>query len=87
VLLRFGFTEPPDVPRALADVTTAEFGFDADDAVYVIGHETVIPTGKHPGYKVRDRLFAIMHRNAASPVRFFGLPPERVIEVGVQVRM
>jgi KUP system potassium uptake protein len=87
VLLRFGFAEPPDVPKALADVTTADFGFDADDAVYVVGHETVIPTSKHPIYKIRDRLFAVMHRNAASPVRFFGLPPERVIEVGVQVRM
>ena len=87
VLIRYGFIERPDVPRSLADFTTAEFGFDADDAVYVVGHETIIPTHKHSGYAIRDRLFALMHRNAASPVRFFGLPPERVIEVGVQVRM
>lgn len=33
VLLQYGFTETPDVPMALADITTAEFGFDPDDAV------------------------------------------------------
>lgn len=36
---------------------------------------------------MRDRLFALMHRNAASPIRFFGLAPSRVIEVGTQVEM
>lgn len=87
VLVRYGFTETPEVPKALADFVTADFGFDPDDAVYVVGRETVIP---HPGsspVSLRDRLFALMHRNAASPVRFFGLPSERVIEVGTQVEL
>jgi KUP system potassium uptake protein len=88
VLLRYGFIETPDVPKALAEFTTAEFGFDPSDAVYVVGHETVLPhEGGQPLYSLRDRLFSVMHRNATSPVRFFGLPPERVIEVGTQVRM
>jgi KUP system potassium uptake protein len=87
ILLRFGFIETPDVPAALADITRAEFGFDADDAVYVVGHETVIPTQKRSIWAIRDRVFAMMHRNAASPIRFFGLPPKRVIEVGTQVVM
>jgi KUP system potassium uptake protein len=87
VLVRYGFTETPEVPRALADFATADFGFDPDDAVYVVGKETVLPRpGKSP-LSLGDRLFALMHRNAASPVRFFGLPPERVIEVGTQVRL
>lgn len=87
VLLRYGFIETPDVPRALADFTTAEFGFDPEDAVYVVGHETVLPRPGRSMRALQDRLFSLMHRNAASPVRFFGLPAERVIEVGVQVEM
>ncbi|MEX2081902.1 MAG: KUP/HAK/KT family potassium transporter [Dehalococcoidia bacterium] len=87
VLLRYGFTETPEVPGALAIITTAEFGFDPDDAVYVVGNETVIPRPGRSPLSLRDRLFALMHRNATSPVRFFGLPPERVIEVGTQVAM
>lgn len=87
ILLQYGFTETPDVPQALADITTAEFGFDPDDAVYVVGNETVIPKAGIGFMALRDRLFALMHRNAASPIRFFGLPPSRVIEVGTQVAM
>ncbi|HET9259202.1 MAG TPA: potassium transporter Kup [Acidimicrobiia bacterium] len=87
VLLRYGFIETPDVPGALANITTAEFGFDPDDAVYFVGKETIIPTEKRSIWSLRDRFFALMHRNAASPVRFFGLPSERVIEVGTQVAM
>jgi KUP system potassium uptake protein len=87
ILLVYGFIETPDVPQALANITTAEFGFDPDDAVYVVGNETVIPKDGMGILALRDRLFALMHRNAASPVRFFGLPPSHVIEVGTQVAM
>jgi KUP system potassium uptake protein len=87
VLIQYGFMETPDIPRALADFTTAEFGFDPEDAVYAIGHETVIPGRDGFVFAVRDRLFSLMHRNATSAARFFGLPPEQVIEVGTQVEM
>jgi KUP system potassium uptake protein len=87
VLLRYGFMQEPDVPVALADFVTADFGFDPEDAVYVVGHETVIPRPERSLLSLRDHLFALMHRNATSPVLFFGLPPERVIEVGTQVAM
>lgn len=87
ILLRYGFVESPDVPGALANITTAEFGFDPDDAVYVVGNETVLPHEGRTWLAMRDRIFAVMHRNATSPIRFFELPPERVIEVGSQVAM
>lgn len=45
------------------------------------------PKGGANFLTMRDRLFALMHRNAASPMRFFGLAPSRVIEVGTQVEM
>jgi KUP system potassium uptake protein len=87
VLLRYGFMETPNVPDALADITLADFGFDREDAVYFIGKETVIPSERGLVIHLRDRLFALMHRNATSVIRFFGLPPQDVIEVGVQVPM
>jgi KUP system potassium uptake protein len=87
VLLQYGFMQTPNIPEALANFTTADFGFDPDDAVYVVGHESILPRPGHSILSLRDRLFALMHRNATSPVRFFGLPPERVIEVGTQVAM
>jgi KUP system potassium uptake protein len=44
VVLRFGFMDEPDVPGALATITTHDFGFDGTDAVYFLGKETVIAT-------------------------------------------
>ena len=85
VLLRYGFMETPNVPDALTDITLADFGFDRQDAVYFIGKETVIPSDRGLIIHLRDRLFALMHRNATSVIRFFGLPPKDVIEVGVQI--
>jgi KUP system potassium uptake protein len=35
----------------------------------------------------RERLFVLMARNAVRPNTFFRLPPERVVELGVQVEM
>jgi KUP system potassium uptake protein len=33
----------------------------------------------------RKRLFVIMGRNARAPTQFFGLPPNRVVELGAQI--
>lgn len=87
VLLRYGFMEEPDVPKALGDITLADFGFDPMDAVYVIGKETVVPTRQTLRYRLRDRLFALMHRNATNAASFFNLPSQRVIEVGSRVNL
>jgi KUP system potassium uptake protein len=35
----------------------------------------------------RERLFVIMARNAVRATAFFRLPPERVVELGVQVEL
>jgi KUP system potassium uptake protein len=35
----------------------------------------------------RERLFSAMARNEGSPVGYFHLPPNRVIELGTQVEI
>jgi KUP system potassium uptake protein len=35
----------------------------------------------------RAKLFAVMARNAQSATAFFGLPPNRVVELGAQVQV
>ena len=85
--LHFGFMETPDVPRALGNIVSPHFGFDASDAVFFLGRETVIPSEK-PGMAMwREHLFGFMQRNASSAAGFFELPRDRVIEVGRQVEI
>lgn len=87
VILRYGFMEEPKVPIALSNIVSSEFGFDSSRATYFIGKETVLATELPGMWLWREHLYAFMHRNAASAARAFGLPPDRVVEVGVQVQI
>ena len=86
-VLSYGFMEHPDVPTALGDITRPGFGVDPTDTLYILGRETVLATAR-PGMAIwREKLFALMTRNAMSAVRFFHLPPERSLEIGVNVEI
>jgi KUP system potassium uptake protein len=84
-ILRYGFMERPNVPR---DLTGAEFGdepFEPQQASYFLGRETVLPTKGDGMWLWRERLFAYMVRNSHAATVYFQLPPDRVVEVGVQL--
>lgn len=87
IVLKYGFMQEPNVPVALTNITTAEFGFDPTDATYFLGRETVLPAGGPGLARWREHLFAGMHRNATSASSFFELPADSVIEVGVHVEI
>jgi KUP system potassium uptake protein len=83
VLMTFGFTDEPDVPHALHRTFGADPSMALQDAVYVLGRETIAPSPDVPGMRLwRERLYALLHRNASSAVRYFRLPRDRIIEVG-----
>jgi KUP system potassium uptake protein len=88
VLIRFGFMETPDVPLAL--MRSCDKGgiyFDPMDTTYFASRETIIAS-RHRGMPVwRDKLFAVMHRNAAPATGFFRIPGNRLVELGAQVEI
>jgi KUP system potassium uptake protein len=85
VRLRFGFMEEPDVPMALGHVLSSKVSFDPLHTSYFLGKESIRPSPSEGMAIWRERLFAIMHRNATGAASFFSLPPERTIELGRQV--
>ena len=87
VIVRYGFMEDPNVPEALVRACEQGLILDEEDITYFLGRETLI-VSKNPGMAMwRERLFAIMTRNAVRATTFFRLPPERVVELGVQVEL
>jgi KUP system potassium uptake protein len=87
IVLNYGFMEEPNVPAALAACTGRGFRFKEEEATYFIGRESVF-AGKAPGMNpLLERLFVLLNRGADSASRFFGLPPERVFEVGTRVEL
>jgi KUP system potassium uptake protein len=87
VRLEYGFMEDPDVPAALAAGSEQGLRFDPDDAVYFLGRQTILVTDREGMAMWREKLFVMMSRNAVRATAFFHLPPERVVELGVQVEM
>jgi KUP system potassium uptake protein len=88
VVIRFGFMETPDVPLALMrSCDQGGIHFDPMDTTYFASRETIIASA-HRGMPVwRDKLFALMHRNAASATGFFRIPGNRLVELGAQVQI
>jgi KUP system potassium uptake protein len=87
VVVRYGFMDDPDVPAALGVARQQGLELDDEDVTYFLGRETLIVT-KSPGMAMwRERLFVLMVRNAVRATAFFKLPPERVVELGVQVEI
>jgi KUP system potassium uptake protein len=85
--VRYGFMQEPDVPAAVASASTPHFPIDLDTTTFFVGIETLLPT-KRPGMALwRERLFALMSKNAVRATSFYRIPPERVVEIGMQVEL
>jgi KUP system potassium uptake protein len=87
VRVQYGFMEDPDVPGALLLAREKGVEMDLNDLTYFLGRETIIVTAQRGMAVWREKLFVLMARNAVRATAFFRLPPERVVELGVQVEM
>ena len=87
ITLRYGFMQDPDVPRALEGAQVGGRKFDLMDTTFFLGRETLIAHGTLGMAVWREKLFALMSRNATSAMAFFRLPPNRVIELGAQIEI
>jgi KUP system potassium uptake protein len=87
MIARYGFMEDPDVPAALSAL--AAYGIEVDPArtTFFLSRSTVLSRRKGIAAYILDRIFIFMARNAQVPTRFFRLPPNRVIEIGMQVEI
>ena len=88
VLIRFGFMETPDVPVALmGSCDQCDLSFNPMDTTYFASRETIVARrgGGMPLW--RDKLFALMHRNAAPATGFSRIPGNRLVELGAQVEI
>jgi len=85
VVLRYGFMESPNIPRALEDLNARGVVFDPMQASYFLGREVLVPAmvPKMPWWRLW--LFLVLARNAVPATEFFRIPSDRVVELGVRV--
>jgi len=87
VVLHYGFMQETDIPAALAKLDMCGGPFEMMQTSFFLSRQTLLAADK-PGMAVwREKLFAWMMRNAATPMEFFRLPANRVVELGSQVEI
>jgi KUP system potassium uptake protein len=85
VAATYGFMETPNVPEIMRSCASSGIHTRPLETTYYLGRERVIATGKSNLARWRKKLFAFMSRNARSATEFFGIPPNRVVELGAQI--
>jgi KUP system potassium uptake protein len=89
VTLNYGFKEDSDVPESLSLVAKEHPELDLEPmrTSFYLSRQTVV-AGKRPiMWSWRRAVFAFMARNGMRSTKFFRIPPNRVVEMGMQVEL
>ena len=83
----YGFMQKPDVPQIMKIV--AQYGLVTNPmaTTFYLGKETLLTGGKSKMMRWRKSFFAFMSRNAGNPTVYFGIPANRVVELGTQIEL
>jgi KUP system potassium uptake protein len=85
VLLRFGFMETPNIPRALAIARKLGWTFDIMSTSFFLSRRALKPAAHSGMPRWQDHLFIKLTRIANDATDYFQIPTGRVVEVGTQV--
>ena len=87
VKLYYGFQQDPDVKKDLELCSQAGIKLDFNQTSFFIGSEQITFKKQNPLPEWRRILFLFLFRNASSPIDFFKVPAERVIELGTRINL
>ena len=85
IIAGYGFMQSPSVREVMKCCEPQGIKIRPNDTSYYLGREQLIPTGNTEMAGWRKKLFVVMSRNARAATQFFGLPPNRVVELGAQI--
>jgi KUP system potassium uptake protein len=85
ITVRYGFTETPNLPRTLARIKDEHFTYDVMKTTFFLSRRS-LKASKKSGMPVwQDKIFIPLSRNADDASSYFGIPTDRVVEIGTQV--
>jgi KUP system potassium uptake protein len=87
VIGRYGFMERPSVPALLKKCADFDLDVQPNKTTFFLSRETIIPKKTRGWAAWRGAIFAAMSRNAQPATAFFQLPPNRVVELGMQIEV
>jgi KUP system potassium uptake protein len=82
----YGFMQTPNVPEVLRRAAALyAVPYTPGKTSYYLGRETLLATKKSGMHTWRKMLFSFISRNSRSATQYFGIPPDRVVELGMQI--
>lgn len=87
VIGRYGFMEEPDAQEVLKLCKPHGLNFREMETTFFLSRETIIASDRRGLSRWRKRLFALLARNAQPANAYFRLPPNRVVELGLQIEI
>ena len=88
IIARYGFMETPSVPEISRLAGERGLRMAIDTTTFYLGRETILAGPKTGGMLLpRKHLFSLMSRNAWNAVSYFGIPLQRVVEIGRQIEI
>ena len=85
LVIRYGFMETPNVPKALGLCKKQGVKFDIMATSFFLGRRSVVPATQTAMPLWQDKLFIFLLKNGANPTEFFKIPAGRVVELGAQI--
>ena len=87
VFIDFGYMEPTNVPKALKLMSKYGHKIKTSETSFFISRRNVVsdPNFGMPAWQ--DRLFIMLSHNASDAAAYFHIPHDRVVELGMQVRI
>lgn len=88
VIATFGFMQTPKVERILRLLRLqANLQTDENKTTYYLGRDVLLTNGPEKMSHWRKMLFAFLIRNSLPATAYYGIPPNRVVELGMQVNL
>jgi len=88
IVANYGFMQTPNVPAALDKMNGWEgLKINQMKTSYFLGRESLLTTGKSNLIPCRKALFAFLSANSRPAQAFFKIPPDRVLELGMQIEI
>jgi KUP system potassium uptake protein len=87
VLVRYGFMNRTDIQAAMRALNNqSRLKIDMEDTTFYVWREILLPSKSVGMSRWRDILYLLMDRNSERISKYFNIPPDKVFEIGAQIK-
>lgn len=87
VVVNHGFKDPADVTKIVEKLNQKGLHIDINKTSFFLGRETLMLEEKLSFKNWKKKMFIALYSNAESATKYFNIPPDKVMEVGIQFKL